>query len=167
MKDIYDVFGNPGTGKVDKKWERANMVLARDIPLKGKLYCHRLAEPYIREGLRRAEISCPDHEVTRLGCFNFRHQRHDPKRPLSMHSWGIALDINPQWNKGVYFKRGEAPEAWSEAWEKIWPHGLPKAFVQAMQSVGFASGMDWNEDGRTNDHRYIDPMHMELRDRSN
>ena len=81
-KEVYDVYGNPGVGKVDKKWERANMVLARNLEgaPRGKLYCHKLAEPYIREGLRRGLVSCPNYVIEKLGCFNFRHQRHDPGR---------------------------------------------------------------------------------------
>lgn len=167
-KDIYDVFGNPGVGKLDKRWARQNMIVARDLPLvpKGKIYCHKLAEPYIREALRRCALSCPDYQIARFGCFNFRHQRHDPSRPLSTHSWGIAVDTNPGQNRGIYFKKNDVPEAFSDLWWDWWPIGMPEAFVRAWQSVGFAWGADWDEDGTSTDHTFVDPMHFELRDRS-
>jgi len=167
-KGVYQTYGDPGIGKVSRKWERANMVVARNLPLipKGKIYCHRKVEPYIREALRRCSISCPDYAITKFGCFNFRHQRHDPARPLSRHSWGIAVDINPMNNRGIYFKKGKAPEAWSDGWNDKWPKGMPKEFVQAWQSVGWAWGADWDEDGTSVDHTYLDQMHFELVDRS-
>lgn len=165
------VFGNPGVGKVDRKWKSKNLIVAKNIPLSPhkkdrRLYCHRLAEPYIREGLRRVSVSCPDFKITTLGCFNFRHQRHDPRRPLSEHAFATALDINHGQNRGIYFKRGEAPGMFSDEWWDTWPEGIPEAAVRALQSVGFAWGADWDEDGETADHRYMDPMHFELRDRS-
>jgi hypothetical protein len=144
------------------------MVVARDLPMipRGRIYCHRLVEPYIREALRRCQISCPDYKITRFGCFNFRHQRHDPDRPLSRHSWGIAVDVNPSENRGIYFKKGEQPEAFSDLWFDHWPKGMPREFVEAWQSVGWAWGADWDEDGKSTDHTYLDPMHFELVDRS-
>ena len=166
--DVYRVYGNPGVGKIDRKWERENMVTAKGLAMvpRGKLYCHKIAEPHIREGFRRASISCPGYVLTRVGCFNFRHQRHDSKRPLSRHSWGIALDVDPDDNRGVYFKKKETPVAFSEQWYKVWPKSIPPEFVDAMKSVGFAWGADWDEDGDSTDHTFLDPMHFELVDRS-
>lgn len=166
--DVYDTYGNPGVGKVDPKWERGNMVSARNLPGRwnkgsGKLYIHRLAEPYLREALRRAglfqEFNCialrPLGYITRLGCFAFRHQRHDPARPLSYHSWGIAVDINSEDNEGKYIKH--PIECWSEGWQQLWPAGVPRELVRAFESVGWRWGGRWRgKDG------FIDPMHFEL-----
>jgi hypothetical protein len=120
-----------------------------------------MVEPYLREGLRRAQLSAPDYHVLRIGGFVFRHIRHDPSRPLSMHALGCAFDIDAKVNYARTFKRGETPEAWSEEYYKIWPRGVPAAWVQAMASVGFTWGNDWDEDGSTADHRWLDPMHFE------
>lgn len=166
--DVYDVFGNPGVGAVDRAWKRRNIVVVRDMPgIEGlRFRCHRLAEPYHREALRRATLSCPEYRFPWAGSFAFRHQRHDKDRPLSMHSWGIAIDIYPKANRSRYFPRGQGPEQFSEQWWALWPDGMPEAFVRAFQSVGFTWGADWDEDGSSLDHTYRDPMHFELRDRS-
>lgn len=163
--DVYRQFGNPGVGKVDPKWERESMVVARNLPGrwnggKGKLYVHRLAEPYLREALRRCQLirrwtgateewSCLNY-ITRLGCFNFRHQRHDPSRPLSYHSWGIAVDINSEDNAGKYLKAPPAP--FSPEWRKLWPRGVPEELVRAFESVGWKWGGRWKG--------YVDNMHF-------
>jgi hypothetical protein len=165
-REIYAMFGNPGVGSPDKAWVKTNIIEVRDlpgVPRRWYVKLHRLAEPYWREGLRRAHIAAPEYEITRFGGYVFRHIRHDPSRPLSYHSWGIAGDQNPGTNQVEYFTaKRPAPEAWSPEYMKDWPRGVPKAFVEAMASVGFAWGSDWDEDGRTDDHTFLDPMHFEL-----
>lgn len=155
--DVYRVFGNPGATELDRYWERRNMVTARNLPGRwnkgsGKLYCHRLAEPYLREALRRCQLlGCLD-TIKSLGCFNYRHQRHDPTRPLSYHSWGIAVDVNPADNAGWYVNDPPAP--WSSAWRAHYPRGVPRELVQAFESCGWRWGGRWSG--------YCDPMHFEL-----
>ncbi len=172
-REVYRVFGNPGTVKVDRAWKRANIVTVRDlpgVPRKWHVKLHKLAEPYFREGLRRAELAAPGYTIHRFGGFVFRHIRHDSTRPLSMHSWGIAADQNASDNRGIQFgsraHKGPPPKAWTAEWLKLWPDGAPEAFVQAMTSVGLTWGSDWNRDNDNQDHTYQDPQHFELIDRS-
>lgn len=163
-REVYAIFGNPGVGKVARKWKRDNIVTVRDfpgVPRKWHVSVHRLAEPYMREGLRRAHLVSP-YVIERFGCFVFRHIRHDSANPLSMHSWGIAFDVDARRNFSQTYKRGEGPVAWSEEYMRVWPNGVDRAFVEALQSVGFAWGSDWDEDGMSTDHTYYDPMHFEL-----
>jgi hypothetical protein len=151
--------------KPDKRWVRENIITVRDlpgVPRKWYVKVHRLAEPYVREALRRAMVVAPEYKLERFGCWVFRHIRHDPARPLSMHSWGIALDQNPATNFARTFKRGTAPAAWSDEYNAIWPDGVPRAWVEVVQSVGFAWGSDWDEDSVSTDHTYLDSMHFEL-----
>lgn len=166
----YATFGNPGSGKPSQKWVAENIVelhhshgnQIEQIPSKFYFKTHTLAEPYIREAHRRAALACPDYTIERAASYVFRHMRHDPSMPLSDHAFGAAEDIDPHKNHAKYFKRGEAPKAWSPEWMKIWPDGLPQAFVEAYKSVGFIWGADWDGDDDTSDHIFIDPMHFTL-----
>lgn len=156
-REVYEVFGNPGTGAVDGAWEKANIITTRTLPgIPSKWYfqCHRLVEPYLREGLRRAQLAAPDYKIERAASFVFRHQRYDASRPLSYHSWGIAIDIDADRNFAKTFSpAAKTPEPWSPEWTKIWPKGLPQAFIEAMESVGFVWGGRWKG--------FCDPMHLE------
>jgi hypothetical protein len=173
-REVYGTMGNPAStsspGKASSRWERENLIECHPrhgnqlpgVPSNRYIKVHRIVEPYLREGLRRAAISCPSYPIERIGVYNFRHIRHDVSRPLSMHAFGVAVDINPQWNRGIQYRRGEViPQAWTPEWFKVWPQGVPQAFVEAMQSCGFAWGSDWDEDGSNTDHTWQDPMHFE------
>ena len=165
-----DFFGDPETSprsnRLDKSWYKKNIVELHGsralpgVPAKWYFKIHRRVEPYIREGLRRALLSCP-YRIGRIGGFVFRHIRNDPRRNLSMHALGGAFDIDSKRNRGLQFKRGKSPKAWTPEYYKIWPDGVPEEFVQALSSCGFAWGNDWDEDGSTDDHRWLDPMHFE------
>ena len=157
------MFGDPRgkNGKPDPAWVKANIVTVRDLPgVPSRWYfqCHRLVEPYLREAFRRAQLAAPEYRIERAASFVYRHQRHDPKRPLSDHSWGIACDVDSGLNRAVTFAPGETPEPWSPAWRKAWPDGLPQAFVEAFESVGFTWGGRWKG--------FTDPMHMSFSGRS-
>lgn len=155
--EVYRIFGNPGTGAVDGDWYKANIVTTRNLPgVPSKWYfeVNKFVEPYLREGLRRAKLACPNYQIDRAASFVFRHMRHDPSMPLSYHSWGIAADIDPDLNFSKTFATGKTPKPWSAEWKKIWPNGLPQAFVEAMESVGFQWGGRWVG--------YCDPMHYQF-----
>jgi len=168
-REVYQMFGNPGKGEPDRKWARDNIITLHQsrgnqlpgVPGNRWVEVHKDIEPYLREALRRAVITDPDYVIERIAGYVFRHTRHDPSRPLSLHSWGIAVDINPHLSSAKYFAKDEIPEAFSNEWNRIWPKGVPKEYVAAMQSCGFAWGSDWDEDGDNQDHRYQDPMHFE------
>lgn len=157
-KGMYKTFGNPGGSQVNRKWEMANMVVARNLPgAVKKRYVHRLMEPYLREALRRAEELGVLDEIRKMGSFAFRHQRHDPSRPLSDHAFGIALDINPKENGARRYPKGDAPAPFSDEWRKVWPAGVSRELVLAFESTGFEWGGRWR--------RFPDPMHFSLRKR--
>ena len=94
-KDVYALFGDPSNGsKADRKWVKENIrTFRKAMALPGVdphryVKLHRLAEPYVREALRRA-ASVSDYQITRFGAYNYRLMRS--KNRLSYHSWGIAL----------------------------------------------------------------------------
>jgi hypothetical protein len=87
------------------------------------------------------------------GIISCRHQRHDPKLPWSVHAWGGALDVN-----------------WLEnpAGSKLITD-IPKAMRDEILALRTNSGArvfrwggDWDNDGMSNDHTYIDAMHWEV-----
>jgi hypothetical protein len=159
-RDVYRIFGDPGGGmKVDKKWFKENIRTYRKamalpgVPPHRYIKIHKLAEPYMREALRRATEACPDYEIRKFACFNYRLMRKGNR--LSYHSWGIAMDINPDENPAIRYKRPQdKPVPFSEEWCELRPNAMPQAFVEAIKSVGFAWGGDW----RT----FADDMHYEL-----
>ena len=161
MAEMIEVYGDPDPkpdpkrrGKliVSKQWEYANCktVSASVIPgYHRRIYMHRLVAPHFIEAMRRAHEACPQYEFKSIGCFNPRHQRFDPTRPPSDHTWAIAFDINPEPNK--WAPKGTKP--FDPDWD-LWSD-LPRGVVEAFESVGFEWGGRWR--GRK------DSMHFSLR----
>lgn len=94
-------------------------------------------------------------EIHKIWFFNYRHQRHDSSRPLSLHAWGIACDINPRDNF-AWSPAGEERDIlpFSDGWCEKYPNGLSEVAVLCMKKAGFRWGGDWPE--------FRDPMHFEL-----
>ena len=69
------------------------------------------------------------------GCYFPRFIANDPGKGLSLHSWGIAVDLNVPGNQ-----RGTVGE-------------MDRRVVAIFKKWGFAWGGDWN---------YTDPMHFEM-----
>ena len=126
-------YGEPKKEANMQVWHvPANLVLGK-IP--AKIYCNRdLIEPLekaltnvISRGLI-AEITSWD------GCFNIRAKKGASS--ASLHSWGMAIDINARTN----------------AFGK--PPTLSKALVACFKEAGFDWGGDWSRP---------DGMHFQLR----
>jgi hypothetical protein len=113
QKECNAYFGNPGTagGKPSPAWQSANLVLVEcpwvlryeGTPVKG-LRVHKnvadslrrvLAAIWERVGQSQEEIDAIGMS-TYGGGYNFRVMRGGSK--LSMHSWGCALDFDPERN---------------------------------------------------------------------
>ena len=75
-----------------------------------------------------------DHELKTFdGCFNIRKKRG--LTSMSLHSWGVAIDVNAAWN-GL----GK-------------PSTLTPEFVKCFTDAGFEWGGNWTR---------TDPMHFEI-----
>ncbi len=102
----------------------------REIPCH-KLIAHQLER--VLDDLRRDHLS---HLINTFdGCWVPRHMRWNPKRALSHHSWGIAVDINA----------------------RRFPYGSPDRqdmrLINAFRRHGWEWGGDWSTP---------DPMHFEI-----
>jgi hypothetical protein len=77
------------------------------------------------------------------GTFNWRYIAGTSE--LSMHAWGIAIDIDPSY---AHYWRNE-PEA-----KRTWKNRIPQAIVDAFEAEGFIWGGRWY---------HYDTMHFEYR----
>lgn len=126
-----------GTLVPDPAWVRANIVVA-DVPILGRVQCHRLMIPQLRAALGEvlaAGLAGSIHPGEYAGCYNSRFIDRNPREPISLHTWGIALDLNVPGNQ-----RGTRGQ-------------MDRRVVLIFTRWGFAWGGDW---------AYPDPMHFEL-----
>ena len=95
-------FGQP-TPEMERKWmgvfstgvERQKSPLLV-IPL--RIYCHKLLIDPLREAIDLlCERQLGNQIKTWDGCFNIRTKKGSTSR--SLHSWGLAVDINAAWNR--------------------------------------------------------------------
>ena len=142
--DIYKYIQKDGTLAVS--WELDHMARCR-IPFSIRLsmdhskeitiiYCNKkLADvfPAVLADIQAAKLQ--GEIKTFGGCFNFRSKRSGGK--LSTHSWGIAIDLNPETNS-----MGTAGDIRSE-------------IVEIFRLHGFKWGGDWTGKAK-------DPMHFQF-----
>jgi hypothetical protein len=154
--EIRSVFGNVthtekprGRVELDPAWVAANIVEA-DTPLLAsvgypKLSLHRkAAQAFLRVLDAIAAAGLTDRLITCDGTFVPRHKGWDPNRTLSSHTWGIAIDLNAQWNG-----YGTEPAV-------LGAHGSVRELVALFEAEGFAWG------GYFEPETVRDGMHFEL-----
>lgn len=172
--ELIDRFGDPGPpGSAQGNTFYINNIVKRAMPgVAAPFRCHRDLEDIFTLVFNRLQTECPEFKIHTAGCYYHRRIRHSTSAstPLSIHSWGTAVDLNPaeNWTRS-YTRKGVAPKAFTPAWYAIWPKGpytVTPEVVKIFQEAGFAWGADWDEDGDTTDHTFIDPMHFEFMDRS-
>lgn len=145
-----ELYGEPD-GNPHGAWARAHIVYCGGsgraerpampgVPARLWFAVHRRAEPKMRAAFAAAQAACPEYVIKSAGCWVYRHQRHDNNLPLSNHSWGAAVDVDAALNSLRTFPVGKEPKPWDAAWRKLWPRGLPQAWVEAFVSVG---GIGW------------------------
>lgn len=125
------VQNEDGTIAPDPGWVRRNIVRRR-VPILGDVVCHRLLIPQLVGALTEIEkkgaassIDAADYQ-SQGGCYVPRLIRgEDPTRPVSMHAWGLAIDINVNENQAGLPSRQdprvvEAFERWGFRWGGRW-----------------------------------------------
>lgn len=126
-----------GTVQPERAWVAAN-IRSETVPILGRVTCHRAMLPQLRAALTEIverglgdRVDPGDYG----GCYVPRFIGHDPSKGLSLHTWGIAIDLNVAGNQ-----RGTAGE-------------IDRRIVGILKKWGFAWGGDW---------QWTDPMHFEL-----
>ncbi len=126
-----------GSIQPDPDWVAANIRTA-SVPILGEVTCHRLMFPQLRGALRevvRRGLADKIHPRQYGGCYVPRFIGSDPSNSISLHTWGIAVDLNVAGNQ-----RGTRGQ-------------IDRRVVAIFKSWGFAWGGDWD---------WTDPMHFEL-----
>ncbi|HEX6248889.1 MAG TPA: M15 family metallopeptidase [Nocardioidaceae bacterium] len=126
-----------GSVAPDPAWVAAN-IRTEEVPILGSVTCHRVMLPQLRSALREVVARGLADEINPgeyAGCYVPRFIGRDPARGLSLHTWGIALDLNVPGNL-----RGTTGE-------------MDRDVVAIFKKWGFAWGGDW---------AWTDPMHFEL-----
>lgn len=109
-------------------WDHSQTVTA--------ISCHRLLASTFTNVFDRIQSAGLQNKITSFGgCFSFRPQRTGTK--LSTHSWGIAIDLNPEMNQ-----QGSAGN-------------MHPAVIAVFREAGFQWGGDWHDKSR-------DPMHFQF-----
>lgn len=122
-KQCLAKFGDPTTEK--------HMVLY-DVPTEMELgaipkrvYCNKLLRPLLHQAFRNIiDRGLVDEVKTWDGCFHIRKQRGS-LLSMSLHSWGLAVDLNASWNK-----LGNKPT-------------MSPALVKCFTDAGFEWGGNW------------------------
>ncbi|HVM28079.1 MAG TPA: M15 family metallopeptidase, partial [Mycobacteriales bacterium] len=124
-----------GTIEPDAEWVRKNIVTTT-VPIMGRVTCHRLMVPQLRGALQEVQDAGLGHLLkTYDGCYVPRFIARNPDNSISLHTWGIAIDMDAATNyRGI---RGT----------------MDDRIVAIFKRWGFRWGGDW---------KYTDPMHFEL-----
>jgi hypothetical protein len=130
----YRYFAD-GTIEPDARWVR-DSIRTETVPVMGRVTCHRLMLPQLRGALQDVvDAGLASTLTTYDGCYVPRFIERNPSRSISLHTWGIAIDMDASTNyRGI---RGTMDER----------------VVEIFKRWGFRWGGDW---------QYTDPMHFEL-----
>ena len=121
----------------DPAWVEANIATGT-VPILGRVTCHRLVFPQLAAALAEIEQEGLARRIRPSdfgGCYVPRFIGRDPRRGLSMHAFGLALDLNVSTN--YLGTRGD----------------MDPRVVAIFEKWGFGWGGRWSTP---------DPMHFEL-----
>ena len=126
-----------GTITPDGRWVR-EYIRTEQVPILGSVTCNKGMLPQLRGALTeivQRGLADKIHPGEYAGCYYPRFIAREPSKGLSLHSWGIAVDLNVPGNQ-----RGTVGE-------------MDRQVVSIFKRYGFAWGGDWS---------YTDPMHFEM-----
>lgn len=133
-KQAWSKFGDPSTEAYMTLWDVPAALEIGVIPK--RIYCHRaLVGPLERAFNNLIQTGHVAELKTWDGCFNIRKKRGASS--ASLHSWGLAVDLNAAWN-GF----GKPPH-------------LTPGFVACFTEAGFDWGGTWSRP---------DGMHFQIKE---
>lgn len=112
------------------------------LPMGHSLYLNKKIEPMLRAALEMCE-AIGGYTITKIGCFAPRAKRSNSD--LSLHSWGVAVDINPDTNPPLRIRTAADLERRKR--------DIPDEWVEAFKSIGWTWGGDFRS--------FYDPMHFQ------
>jgi len=116
--ECFTRYGHPESEKAMVLWDIPHELEIGVIPK--RLYCNKdMIAPLSKAFANLIKTGCVKELKTFDGCFNIRKKRGAMTQ--SLHSWGVAVDVNAQWNQ-----MGK-------------PSTLSKEFVKCFTDAGF----DW------------------------
>jgi hypothetical protein len=121
----------------DPAWVRS-YIRTEQVPIVGSVTCNKGMLPQLRAALTevvQSGLAGTIHPSMYGGCYYPRYIAYDPAKGLSLHTWGIAIDLNVAENQ-----RGTVGQ-------------MDRRVVAIFKKWGFAWGGDWG---------YTDPMHFEM-----
>lgn len=130
----YTVLGG-GRIAPERSWVEAN-IRTEQVPIIGTMTCHKVIFPQLRAALLEIQqrgLADKIHPGEYAGCYYPRYIANTQR--LSLHSFGIAFDINVPGNQ-----RGTVGE-------------IDRDVVAIFKRWGFGWGGDWS---------WTDPMHFEM-----
>lgn len=135
--DCFKKYGPPEFEKNMTVWDIPFDFEIGVIPK--KLYCNKdVISPLTQAFKNLIKTGLVSELKTWDGCFNIRGKRGNPKS-YSLHSWGVAIDVNAAWN-GF----GKRPT-------------LSAEFVKCFTDAGFDWGGTWSTP---------DGMHFQMKKRT-
>jgi len=122
-QQCLDAFGNPQHEKNMVVWDVPSELEIGVIPK--RIYCNKLLVKPLQSAFTNLITRGHVNELrTWDGCFNIRKKKSGDT--YSLHSWGLAVDVNAAWN-GF----GHKPT-------------LSKGFVECFTDAGFIWGGNWS-----------------------
>jgi len=154
LTEIESKYGRPdhdGDGICDIRWMATNLrIFLLPYPMRiswkpkqfvSKIQAHKLVGDAICDALEEAfkKVTVDLMRNNRWdywgGCFNFRRNKHDPKK-LSTHSWGIAVDLNPHLCP-MGNEKDNQPREISEAFMERGFYWVPGDWMHAQACKGY------------------------------
>lgn len=140
-QDLIDFYGPVGKNQTSAQVPYPHIIAWNPSRSVSKITCHKKVAPSLDRILTRVKNYYGMDEIQRLrlnmwgGCLNVRKMRGGTRN--SMHSWGIALDYDPQ-NNQLHWGSDRATFAQPEytRWWEFWEE-------EGWVSLGRSRNFDW------------------------